>query len=51
MPWFVLTSCRKYSLLIGVRHMQSDTMDALDEKANGGPSMEVEEIVSVNDRM
>ncbi|KAI0780819.1 cysteine proteinase [Trametes elegans] len=27
----------------------SDTMDALDEKANGGPSMEVEEIVSVHD--
>ena len=25
-------------------------MDALDEKANGGPPMEVEEIVSVNDR-
>ncbi|KAL1944539.1 hypothetical protein VTO73DRAFT_2969 [Trametes versicolor] len=27
----------------------SDTMDALDEKANGGPPMEVEEIVSVHD--
>ncbi|RPD80183.1 cysteine proteinase [Lentinus tigrinus ALCF2SS1-7] len=27
----------------------SDTMDALDEKVNGGPPMEVEEIVSVND--
>ena len=25
-------------------------MDALDEKVNGGPPMEVEEIVSVNDR-
>ena len=25
-------------------------MDALDEKANGAPPMEVEEIVSVNDR-
>ncbi len=25
-------------------------MDILDEKANGGPPMEVEEIVSVNDR-
>ena len=25
-------------------------MDALDEKANGGPPMEVEEIVSVHDR-
>ncbi|KII89207.1 hypothetical protein PLICRDRAFT_599629 [Plicaturopsis crispa FD-325 SS-3] len=27
----------------------SDTMDVLDEKTNGGPSMEVEEIVSVRD--
>ncbi|OSC99045.1 cysteine proteinase [Trametes coccinea BRFM310] len=27
----------------------SDTMDALDEKVNGGPPMEVEEIVSVHD--
>lgn len=25
-------------------------MDALDEKANGGPPMEVEEVVSVHDR-
>lgn len=25
-------------------------MDALDEKVNGGPPMEVEEIVSVTDR-
>jgi hypothetical protein len=25
-------------------------MEALDEKANGGPSIEVEEVVSVNDR-
>ena len=25
-------------------------MDVLDEKANGNPPMEVEEIVSVNDR-
>lgn len=26
-------------------------MDALDEKVNGGPPMEVEEIVSVHDRV
>lgn len=34
-----------------VRHTQSDTMEVLDEKTNGAPPMEVEEIVSVRDRM
>ena len=29
---------------------QSDNMEVLDEKVNGGPPMEIEEIVSVLDR-
>lgn len=30
--------------------VQSDTMDVLDEKTNGVPPMEIDEIVSVHDR-
>jgi hypothetical protein len=30
--------------------LQNDTMDVLDEKPNGGPSMEIDEVVSVRDR-
>ena len=36
--------------LLHSNSFQSYGMNVLDEKANGGPSMEVDEVVSVRDR-
>lgn len=43
------SSTRYYQVITeGYASLQSD-MDVIDEKANGGPPLEVEEIVSVKD--
>ena len=48
--WFAIVICTTLLSLSFHFFKQNDTMDVLDEKQNGAPPMEVDEVVSVGDR-